>query len=94
MEEKDNKIFIGNKPFMNYVTSVIMQFTSKDADEVIIKSRGKYTSRAIDVAEIVVKKFLEKQVAYKDILVDSELFENKEGKEVRVSTVDIILKKI
>jgi DNA-binding protein len=94
MEEKDNKIFIGNKPFMNYVTSVIMQFTSKDADEVIIKSRGKYISRAIDVAEIVVKKFLEKQVVYKDVIIDSELFKNKENKEVRVSTVDIILKKI
>ena len=27
-------IFIGNKPFMNYVTGVVMQFTTKNMDEV------------------------------------------------------------
>lgn len=91
---EDNKIFIGNKPFMNYVTSVVMQFTTKDAKEVIIKSRGKYISRAVDVAEITVKKFLEGQIEYKDIQTDSEMFKNKDDKEVRVSTVDITLRKL
>ncbi|MBI3032919.1 DNA-binding protein Alba [Candidatus Woesearchaeota archaeon] len=90
---QDNSIFIGDKPFMNYVTSVVMQFTTKDAPEVIIKARGKFISRAVDVAEIAVKRFLEGQIYLKDIKVDSEEFTNKEGKQVRVSSIELVLAK-
>jgi len=89
----DNSVFIGNKPFMNYVTSVVMQFTTKNAPEVIVKARGKFISRAVDVSEVAAKRFLDKQVDVKEIKIDSEEFENKEGKRVRVSTIEIVLKK-
>jgi DNA-binding protein len=89
----DNCVFIGIKSFMNYVTAVVMQFTTKQTDEVIIKARGKLISRAVDVAEVSVKRFLEGQVEIKDIKIDSEEFENKEGKRVRVSTIEITLKR-
>ncbi len=89
----DNSIFVGNKPFMNYVTAVVMQFTTKNASEVTIKARGKFISRAVDVAEVAAKRFLEGQVSVKDIKIDSEEFENKEGKQVRVSTIEITLAK-
>jgi archaea-specific DNA-binding protein len=87
----DNSIFVGNKPFMNYVTAVVMQFTVKNADEVTVKARGKFISRAVDIAEVAVKRFLEGQVVIKDIRIDSEEFENKEGKQVRVSTMEILI---
>ena len=90
---KDNSIFIGNKAFMNYVTSVVMQFTTKNADEVIVKARGKFISRAVDVSEIAAKRFLEGQIFLKDIKVDSEEFTNKEGKQVRVSSIELVLAK-
>jgi DNA-binding protein len=90
----DNSIFIGGKPFMNYVTSVVMQFTTKDASEVIVKARGKFISRAVDVAEVASKRFLKYQVKLKDIVIDSEEFKNKEGRDVRVSTIEIVLEKI
>lgn len=90
----DNSIFIGGKPFMNYVTGVVMQFTTKSADTVIVKARGKFISRAVDVSEVAAKRFLEGTVAIKDIKVDSEEFKNKEGREVRVSTIEITLGKI
>ncbi|MFT4326770.1 MAG: DNA-binding protein Alba [Candidatus Woesearchaeota archaeon] len=93
-QNSDNKIFIGNKPFMNYVTGVIMQFTTEDATEVIVKSRGKFISRAVDVAEVAVNKFLKDKIQIKDVLINSENFINKEGKEVRVSTIDIVLEKV
>lgn len=89
----DNSIFVGNKPFMNYVTGVVMQFTTKDAQEVTVKARGKFISRAVDVVEVASKRFLEGTVGIKDIKIDSEEFENKEGKQVRVSTIEIILAK-
>lgn len=90
---EDNSIFVGSKPFMNYVTSVVMQFTTKDASEVIVKARGKFISRAVDVSEVAAKRFLQDQIAVKDIKINSEDFTNKEGKEVRVSTIEIVLGK-
>ncbi len=90
----DNIVFIGGKPFMNYVTGVVMQFTTKGAKEVTIKARGKFISRAVDVAEVATKRFLKEQgIEVKDIQINSEEFENKEGKKVNVSTIDIILVK-
>jgi DNA-binding protein len=90
---KDNSIFVGGKPFMNYVTGVVMQFTTKGADEVIVKARGKFISRAVDVAEVATKRFLDGQIGVQDIKIDSEGFQNKEGKDVRVSIIEITLSK-
>lgn len=91
--ENDNVVFIGPKPFMNYVTGVVMQFTTQSADEVVIKGRGKFISRCVDVAEVASKRFLENSVGIKDININSEEFENKEGRQVRVSTIEITLRK-
>jgi len=90
---EDNSIFIGNKPFMNYVTSVVVQFTTKGASEVIIKARGKFISRAVDIAEVTMKRFMKDQITLKDIKIDSEGFKNQEGQDVRVSTIEITLAK-
>ena len=89
----DNSIFVGGKPFMNYVTGIVMQFTTKDATEVIVKARGKFISRAVDISEVTTKRFLKGQVVVEGIKIDSEEFENKEGKTVRVSTIEITIKK-
>ncbi len=88
---EDNTIFIGEKPFMNYVTAVVMQFTTKNAGEIVIKARGKFISRAVDVAEVSSKRFLNGQANVGDIKIDSEEFTNKEGRQVRVSTIEITL---
>ena len=90
----DNSIFIGTKPFMNYVTGVVMQFTTKNADEVFLKARGKFISRAVDVAEVSSKRFLEGIVGVKHININSEQFENNEGRLVRVSSIEIVLHKL
>jgi DNA-binding protein len=78
---------------MNYVTGVVMQFASKGAREVIVKARGKFISRAVDVTEVARKRFMDNTIKIKDIKIDSEEFENKEGKKVRVSNIEIILGK-
>lgn len=90
-EKDDHTVFIGLKPFMNYVTGVVMQFTTQNAQEVIIKARGKFISRAVDVSEVAAKRFLENTVEIKNISVNSEEFENKEHRQVRVSTIEITL---
>lgn len=90
----ENIIFIGDKPFMNYVTGVVMQFTTKNQQEVIVKARGKFISKAVDVSEVAAKKFLkEHNIKVKHIKIDSEEFENKEGRKVNVSIIEITLSK-
>ncbi|MBR9700570.1 DNA-binding protein Alba [Candidatus Woesearchaeota archaeon] len=90
----DNSIFVGEKPFMNYVTGVVIQFTTQGATEVIVKARGKFISRAVDIVEVVKHRFLKDQVKTTDIKLGSEEFTNKEGKDVRVSTIEITLLQI
>ena len=90
---EEHSIFIGGRPFMNYVTAVVMQFTAKNADQVVVKARGKFISRAVDVSEVATKRFLEGQADVGNIKIDSEEFQNKEGKQVRVSTIEITLTK-
>ena len=93
MMSNENSVFIGNKPFMNYVTGVVLQFTSKGSSEVIIKARGKFISRAVDVAEVARKRFLDDRIEIKNIKIDSEEFKNDEGRQVRVSSIEILLAK-
>ncbi len=93
-KSEDNVVFIGGKPFMNYVTGVVMQFTTKGAREVAVKARGKFISKAVDVSEVCTKRFLKDQnITVSNIKTDSEEFQNKEGKKINVSTIDIILVK-
>ena len=91
--ENDNTIFIGSKPLMSYVTSLIIQFTNKNSKEVIVKARGKFISKAVDIVEVARKRFLkENNLSIKDIKIDTEEYE-REGKKINVSTIDIMLTK-
>jgi len=88
---KENSVFIGSKPFMNYVMGIVVQF-NKGAKEVTIKARGKFISKGVDVAEVARRKFLtEQNVSVKNIQIGSEEFKNKEGKVVNVSVMEIVL---
>jgi DNA-binding protein len=87
----DSIVFIGKKPFMNYVTGVVMQFNS-GIKEVTIKARGQYISRAVDVAEVVRNRFMQ-DVKLKDIKISSEEFEGEEGRKVRISAIEVVLSK-
>ena len=92
-KSEENSIFIGGKPFMNYVTGVIMQF-GNGAKEVVVKARGKFISKGVDVAEVARRKFLaEQNVSVKEVKIGSEEFENKEGKQIHVSVLEVVLKK-
>ena len=85
-------VFVGNKPLMKYVSAVVMQFNTENLKKVTIKSRGKFISKAVDVEEIIRKKFLkEKNLKLSEINVDSEEFTNKEGKPLTVSTLSLVL---
>lgn len=87
----ENTIYIGKKPTMNYVLAVVTQFNS-GVQEVTIKARGNSISKAVDVKEIVVNRFLP---ALKDmgIRTSSEELMNEDGTKSKVSAIQIVLAK-
>ncbi|NYT07974.1 MAG: DNA-binding protein Alba [Methanomicrobiales archaeon] len=85
---KDNTVFVGNKPVMNYVLAVVTQFNN-GASEVAIKARGKAISRAVDTAEIALNRFLE-NVSKKEIFTSTEIIDTDSGK-TNVSSIEIVL---
>jgi DNA-binding protein len=92
MSEK-NDVLIGRKPAMNYVLACITLFHG-GANEVNIKARGRAISRAVDVVEIVRRRFLP-DVKVKNIDVGTEqIAPNEEGSTpTNVSTIEIKLGK-
>jgi len=93
-DEDDNVIFVGIKPFMNYVTGVVMQFQNKGQKIVLVSARGKFVSKAVDVVEVARRTFLkDENIKVTDIQISSEQFENKEGKRIYVSSIEIKLTK-
>ena len=88
-DSNDNTIFVGSKPLVNYIRGVITQFTKREAGEVVIRSRGKFISKAVDVAEVA-RRSMEGNIQIKDVKIGSESFES-EGKKTNISTMDISL---
>ncbi|MEM5827930.1 MAG: DNA-binding protein Alba [Candidatus Aenigmatarchaeota archaeon] len=92
VKKEDNVILIGKKPIMSYILAVITQFGAGQK-EVKIRARGRAISRAVDVANIVRKRYV-KDAQIKSITIDSEERDNPQtGKKVNVSTIEIVLSK-
>ena len=90
---ESNSVLIGRKPVMNYVLACITLFHS-GAKEVSIKARGRAISRAVDVAEILRKRFMP-DLKIKEITIGTEQVQLKdegEGSVPRnISTIEITL---
>jgi archaea-specific DNA-binding protein len=86
-------VYIGQKPTMTYVFQVAAQLNS-GTGPVIVKARGNAIARAVDVAEVVRRKFLDGQVTVGPIVIDTERLTNKEGRDTNVSSIAISLTRI
>jgi DNA-binding protein len=86
----DNIIYVGNKPVMNYVLAVVTQFNN-GADEVLIKARGRAISRAVDVEQISINRFLS-DVTTKKIETSTENLTTETG-NTNVSAIEITVGK-
>lgn len=87
----DNVILVGKKPSMSYVLGVITQFGSGQ-NQVSIKARGRAISKAVDVAEIVRRKFAQ-EARISSIETGTEEMKLETGQKINVSTINITLTK-
>ncbi len=86
-------VYIGQKPTMTYVFQVVTQLNAGPGP-VVVKARGNVISRAVDVVEIVRRRYLENQVEVGSIQIDTERLVNREGREMNVSSITIPLQRI
>ncbi|MEM4181915.1 MAG: DNA-binding protein Alba [Candidatus Pacearchaeota archaeon] len=84
-------VLVGSKPLMKYVSAVVLQFNTENLKQVTIRSRGKFISKAVDVAEVVRNKFLKDKNLKSKVSIGTENFTDKAGKQLSISTIEIVL---
>jgi len=90
---ENNAVLIGKKPVMNYVLACITFFHG-GAKEVSVKARGRAISRAIDVVEVVRRRFLPDVKVTSIGIGTDQMSPQEEGSGLtNVSTIEIILKR-
>ncbi|MFX1571647.1 MAG: RNA-binding protein [Promethearchaeota archaeon] len=84
-KEDDSKVFIGRKKTMSYVMAAMVVLNEKP---VRLLARGRSISRAVDVAEILINKFINGST-YGEILIGTETVTNQDGSTSNVSSIEI-----
>ncbi|MEM4686302.1 MAG: DNA-binding protein Alba, partial [Zestosphaera sp.] len=83
---------VGKKPVMNYVLATLT-LLNQGVPEIVVKARGRAIGKAVDTVEIVRNRFLPDKVVIKDIRIGSQVVTSAEGRQSRVSTIEIIISK-
>ncbi len=92
-EQRDpNTIYVGKKPVMNYVLACLTQVQNGNG-AVTVKARGMAISRAVDVAQIITKRFAT-DITVKRISINTEQVKSMvTGGMSNVSSIEIVLQK-
>ena len=87
-ERDPNTIYVGKKRVMNYVLACIT-ILQNGSDTVTIKARGRSISAAVDVAQILTRRFTQ-GISVKSISIATEQVPNRESNEMsNVSSIEI-----
>jgi DNA-binding protein len=87
-----NTVLVGKKPVMNYVLA-ILTLINQGVGEIVVKARGRAISKAVDAIEIVRNRFLPGKVDVKNINIGSQTITSSDGRQSRVSTIEIVISK-
>ena len=81
----DSKVFIGKKKTMSYVMAAMVILND---GPVKILARGRSISRAVDVSEVILHKFVPGS-KYGEIIIETEVLANQDGTNTNVSSIEI-----
>jgi len=90
MQKDPNIVYIGRKPVMSYVLAVITSYNQSETKDVTLKARGRSMTTAVDVVEIVRRRFM-KDLKTNKITIGTEELQQEEGGTRNVSTMEIML---
>jgi len=84
--DDNSNVYIGKKRSMNYVMSAMTSLNEGKATKIL--ARGRSISHAVDVSELIIKKFA-KGSSYGDISIFTEELSNQDGSKSNVSSIEI-----
>jgi len=85
VEDDTEKVFIGKKKSMSYVMAAMVILND---NPVRLLARGRSISRAVDVAEILINKFV-RGATYGEIKISTETITNEDNTQTNVSSIEI-----
>ncbi len=89
---ENDVVLVGKKPLMSYVLAVLTHLNSGH-DSITIKARGMMISKAVDVSQVVIRKFSQ-GLKVTNIQIGTEELQGKTPEEKRnVSFISIEMKK-
>ena len=83
-------VIVGTKPIMNYVVACVTLFNS-GVPRLMVRARGRNISKAVEVVEMLRRVFI-KDAEVDDIKLGTEVHTPPHGKEVYVSTIEIVVR--
>jgi DNA-binding protein len=87
-----NTIYVGKKPTMQYVLACLTQINN-GSNTVTVKARGRAISRAVDVAQVLTKRFAT-DIKVQSIVINTEQVKSTlTGGMSNVSSIEIKLAK-
>ncbi len=88
--DKDT-VFIGKKPIMSYVLAILTHINSGN-NNVFIKARGMSISKAVDVSQLVIRKF-SRELKVFNVEIGTEEIKDQDNKTKNVSYISIELRR-
>lgn len=76
---ENDVVFVGKKPIMSYVLAVLTHMNSGH-DKVVLKARGSTISKAVDISQIVKRKF-SKDLKISNVEIGTEELPNEQRNE-------------
>ena len=87
--ERKTVIVGRSKPLLNYVTACITMFNS-GAELVVLRARGDAINMAVDVAQMLKKRFVS-NVQISNIIIDGENVTSRDGRQLNLPVLEIEL---
>ncbi len=90
MSGETKTVIVGqSKPCLNYVTACLTMFNS-GAEHVILRSRGEAINMAVDVVQLLKKRFVS-EVQISNIQIDGENVVSRDGRQLSLPVLEIEL---
>lgn len=90
--ENDSVLFIGKKDIERYIATALLM-REEGVEEITMKARGQLIKKAVDIAEILRRRYFLDAERYIEIGTEEmKMRDSTDGKTLHVSTVDITYK--
>jgi DNA-binding protein Alba len=86
----ENVIYVGEKSLNRYITTALI-LANRGASNIVLKARGNMIKKAVDLAEILRRQYLDNVAVYTDISTETLSRKDRPDQTINVSVITIKL---